>query len=396
MSNDSLATQALHADNGLDGKSDIALPIHLSTTFRYVYNTDQDESLRGPAVCHSTAFPHQPCTNTRARILISSWFGTFCYSRDRVPTRTRLETVLSALIHGPTLTYASGLAAVHAYLVFLKPKRIAIGDGYYGSLQVANLHQQLTGYPGLRPTGRSRSRDVIHLETPIKPTGEALSIRRFADEAHKRGAYLIIDSTLRPPGLQDPFALGADIIMHSGTKYFGGHYDLLCGTLSIQPAREESWFKTLHEQRTILGSVLGSMEVWLGLRSLRTLELRVRRQSENATALVLWLYECLKSEFDYVVKKIVAALRERIPHEFGPVFRTEMKTEEMSRRLSGLMRLFQHATNLGGVESQIEWRRLLDVSAKPTLLRVSIGVEYLEDLKRDLFQGFEVLRHEIG
>lgn len=89
-------------------------------------------------------------------------------------------------------------------------------------------------------------------------------------------------------------------------------------------------------------------------------------------------------------------MRERIPHEFGPVFRTEMKTEEMSRRLSGLMRLFQHATNLGGVESQIEWRRLLDVSAKPTLLRVSIGVEYLEDLKRDLFQGFEVLRHEIG
>ncbi|RAQ41652.1 cysteine/methionine metabolism pyridoxal-5-phosphate enzyme [Aspergillus flavus] len=284
MSNDSLATQILHADNCLDGESDIAPPIHLSTTFRYVYNTDQDESLRGPAVCHSTAFPHQPCTNTRARILISSWFGTFCYSRDRVPTRTRLETVLSALIHGPTLTYASGLAAVHAYLVFLKPKRIAIGDGCYGSLQAANLHQQLTGW-------------------------EALSIRRSADEAHKRGAYLIIDSTLGPPGLQDPFALGADIIMHSGTKYFGGHYDLLCGTLSIQPAREESWFKTLHEQRTILGSVLGSMEVWLGLRSLRTLELRVRRQSENATALVLWLYECLKTEFDYVVKKIVAAVR---------------------------------------------------------------------------------------
>lgn len=145
MSNDSLATQILHADNCLDGESDIAPPIHLSTTFRYVYNTDQDESLRGPAVCHSTAFPHQPCTNTRARILISSWFGTLCYSRDRAPTRTRLETVLSALIHGPTLTYASGLAAVHAYLVFLKPKRIAIGDGYYGSLQAANLHQQLTG-----------------------------------------------------------------------------------------------------------------------------------------------------------------------------------------------------------------------------------------------------------
>ncbi|KAE8316127.1 cystathionine gamma-synthase [Aspergillus transmontanensis] len=382
MSDDSLATQALHADNGLDGESDIAPPIHLSTTFRYLYTGDQDETLSGPAP------------------------GTFCYSRDRTPTRTRLETVLSALIRGPTLTYASGLAAVHAYLVFLKPKRIAIGDGYYGSRQVASLHQQLTGCEilGFDQLDDLQEGDVIHLETPINPTGEALSIRRFADKTHKCGAYLVIDSTFGPPGLQDPFALGADIIMHSGTKYFGGHHDLLCGTLSITPAREEAWFKALHEQRTILGSVLGSMEVWLGLRSLRTLELRVQRQSENATGLVRWLDGCLKSESDNVVKKTVAIvrhaslqegdmdwLRQQMPHGFGPVFAIEMRTEEMSRRLTGLLRLFQHATSLGGVESQIEWRRLVDGSATPTLLRVSIGVEYLEDLKRDLLQGFEAL-----
>ncbi|KAB8263245.1 cystathionine gamma-synthase [Aspergillus pseudonomiae] len=355
MPDDSLATQALHADNGLDGESDIAPPIHLSTTFRYLYNADQEESLPGPAL------------------------GSFCYSRDRTPTRTRLETVLSALIRGPTLTYASGLAAVHAYLVFLKPKRIAIGDGYYGSRQVVTLHQQLTGCEILRldQLDALEEGDVIHLETPINPTGEALSIRRFADEAHKCGAYLVIDSTFGPPGLQDPFALGADIIMHSGTKYFGGHHDLL---------------------------VLGSMEVLLGLRSLRTLELRVQRQSENAMALARWLDECLKSEADNVVKKTVAAvrhaslqerdmdwLREQMPNGFGPVFAIEMKTEEMSRELTGLLRLFQHATSLGGVESQIEWRKLVDASAKPTLLRVSVGVEYLEDLKRDLFHGFEGL-----
>ena len=146
------------------------------------------------------------------------------------------------------------------------------------------------------------------------------------------------------------------------------------------------------------------MEVLLGLRSLRTLELRVQRQSENAMALARWLDECLKSEADNVVKKTVAAvrhaslqerdmdwLREQMPNGFGPVFAIEMKTEEMSRELTGLLRLFQHATSLGGVESQIEWRKLVDASAKPTLLRVSVGVEYLEDLKRDLFHGFEGL-----
>jgi cystathionine beta-lyase len=184
---------------------------------------------------------------------------------------------------------------------------------------------------------------VIHLETPVNPTGEASSIKYFADKAHKRGVYLVVDSTFGPPGLQDPFAQGTDIDMHSSTKYFGGHHDLLCGTLSIPPAKEEPWFKTLHDQRTILGSVLGSMEIWLGLRSLRTLELRVQIRSQNVTALVRWLDECLRSETDNTIKQTVAAvrhaslqeedmhwLREQMPKGFGPVFALEVKTEEMN------------------------------------------------------------------
>lgn len=304
------------------------------------------------------------------------------------------------------MTYASGLAAVNAYLGFLKPKRVAIGSGYYESRQVVELYQQLTGCQviGLDDLDALREGDVVHLETPVNPTGEESSIRYFADEAHKRGAYLVVDSTFGPPGLQDPFALGTDIVMHSGTKYFGGHLDLLCGTLSIPPAKEEVWRKTLHDQRTILGSVLGSMEVWLGLRSLRTLELRVQRQSENATELVRWIDECLQSETDNVVKQTVAAIRhaslqnedmhwlcQQMPNGFGPVFALEMKTEGMSRHLTELLDLFQHATSLGGVESQIEWRRLVDPSAKPNLLRVSIGVEYVDDLKANLLRGFEEL-----
>lgn len=304
------------------------------------------------------------------------------------------------------MTYASGLAAVNAYLVFLRPKRVSIGVGYYGSRQAVELYQQLTACEILDHENLDALQhgDVIHLETPFNPTGEARNIKYFAEEAHKRGAYLVVDSTFGPPGIQDPFDFGADIVMHSGTKYFGGHHDLLCGTLSISHAREEQWLKKLHDQRTTLGSVLGSMEVWLGLRSLRTLELRTRRQSENTTCLVRWIDDCLKSAEDNAVKSTVSAvrhaslqdrdmhwLREQMPNGFGPVFALEMKTEDMSRQLTGLLSLFQHATSLGGVESQIEWRRLVDPSSKPSLLRVSVGVEHVDDLKDDLLRGFESL-----
>ncbi|PWY84789.1 cystathionine gamma-synthase [Aspergillus heteromorphus CBS 117.55] len=373
----SLATLALHADDLLPGEADVAPPIHLSTTFEYPQIADDSSS---------------PQATT----------GDFLYSRYHTPTRTRLETVLSALLHGPTLTYSSGVAAVHAYLVCLKPKRIALGPGYYGSRQVAHLYQELTGCEILTfdQLDSLREGDVIHLETPVNPTGEAQSIKAFAKKAHDRGAYLAVDSTFAPPGLQDPFALGADLVMHSGTKYFGGHHDLLCGTVSVRPEREGDWLRRLMDQRLVLGCVLGSMEGWLGLRSLRTLELRVKRQSENATALVGWLEELRTSETDNVVRGTVHSvshaslqegdmgwLMEQMPNGFGAVFALELKTEEMTRQLPAALLLFQHATSLGGVESQVEWRKLVDASAPPTLLRFSIGVENIEDLKEDLLRG---------
>ncbi|PYH94680.1 cystathionine gamma-synthase [Aspergillus ellipticus CBS 707.79] len=382
MPTKNLATLALHADDAIPCESDVAPPIHLSTTFEY---------------------PQLPEGHPGT--------GDFIYSRYHTPTRTRLETVLSALIRGPTLTYSTGVAAVHAYLVCLKPKRIAIGSGYYGSRQVANLYQDLTGCEILTfdQLESLREGDVIHLETPVNPTGEAQDIAAFAKKAHERGAYLAVDSTFAPPGLQDPFALGADIVMHSGTKYFGGHHDLLCGTVSVRPEREGDWLQRLMDQRIVLGSVLGSMEGWLGLRSLRTLELRVKRQSENATELVGWLEE-LRSETGDSSNHVRDAvhsvrhaslqegdmgwLKEQMPNGFGAVFSLELKTQKMSRRLPAVLNLFQHATSLGGVESQVEWRMLVDASASPTLLRFSIGVENIADLKEDLYRGLGVVAKE--
>jgi cystathionine gamma-synthase len=243
--------------------------------------------------------------------------------------------------------------------------------------------------------------DLVHLETPINPTGEAFSIAKHAERAHARGALLSIDATFGPPGLQDPFAWGADIVMHSGTKYIGGHSDMLCGILAT--AHSDDGYKrarVLREERLFLGSVMGSLEGWLGVRSLRTLELRVQRQSSNAEKLVKWLSESEDQVVKKVVRKVVHAslqtgdfewLRKQMPNGFGPVFSFYTHTTAQARRLPSNLRLFHHATSLGGVESLIEWRRMSDTGVDDTLLRVSVGVENWEDLKEDLLASFKAL-----
>ena len=121
--------------------------------------------------------------------------------------------------------------------VFLNPKRISIGGGYHGCHGVIGLLSKLSSLQKLPldcPTEDLHPGDVIHLETPLNPTGEALSIAYYAEKAHSRGAHLIVDATFGPPGLQDPFLWGADIVLHSGTKYLGGHSDMLCGVLSVK------------------------------------------------------------------------------------------------------------------------------------------------------------------
>ncbi|EON67254.1 hypothetical protein W97_06507 [Coniosporium apollinis CBS 100218] len=254
--------------------------------------------------------------------------------------------------------------------------------------------------------------DLVHVETPVNPTGEAVGLRRFAQLAHKRGAVLSVDATFAPPPLQDPFREGADIVMHSGSKYLGGHSDLLCGVLAVRSERvEEGWWERLWRERLLLGAVMGSLEGWLGVRSLRTLELRVVRQSGNAEKLVGWLDGLLRGngegEEGKLVRQVVARvrhaslqkgemgwLREQMPGGFGPVFAVYMTTSELAKRLPSKLKLFHHATSLGGVESLIEWRRMSDADVDERLLRVSVGVESWEDLREDLLQGFKALAAE--
>lgn len=387
------STTAIHADDDLNPTiPDIAPPIHISSTFRY----SSDPTALIPAKDSST----NPIP-TDAHI----------YSRLTTPTTTRAELLLHPLLHSPAVCYSSGLAGLHALYCFLNPRRIAITGGYHGSHGVVNLHRKLTGATILPldcPAHDIGEGDVVHLETPINPTGEALNIALHAAKAHARGAILVVDSTFGPPGLQDPFVQGADVVMHSGTKYLGGHSDLLWGVLATN---KPGWVEGLRAERTYLGNVMGGLEAWLGVRSLRTLEIRVRRQSDNAVQLVEWLDGELQNDPNGVVSsavgKVVAQvkhaslqtqdmhwLRPQMPGGFGPVFALMLKTEQMARHFPSNLQLFHHATSLGGVESLVEWRAMSDTTVDTRLLRISVGIEHFEDLRDDLANGFRAVAEE--
>lgn len=293
-------------------------------------------------------------------------------------------------------------------IVHLNPKRVSICGGYHGCHGILDIMTRLNGLKKLPldcDISELEAGDVIHVETPLNPTGEARDLAYYAEKARKAGAYLTVDATFAPPPLQDPISYGADIVMHSGTKYFGGHSDMLCGSLTIHPKHD--WHKTMFDDRTYVGGVIGSLEGWLGLRSLRTLELRVTRQSATATALVAWLEAQRndpKSAVGAVVERIQHAslqpeasdenswLRKQMPRGWGPVFAIWAKTEDQARKLPSKLELFHHATSLGGIESLIEWRAMSDSTIDRRVLRVSIGLEGEEDLKADFEQAFKALR----
>ncbi|KAI0391122.1 PLP-dependent transferase [Xylariaceae sp. FL0594] len=397
----SIGAQTVHADDFLNSHPSVAPPMHVSTTFRY---SRDPEDLK-PGANISSVNP----------------YDSHIYSRMSAPNAQRFEAILTSILHGPSLAYTSGLSAFHALLVLVNPRRIAIGDGYHGCHGVIRVFSRLTGLEQVDldcDDSELGPGDLIHVETPLNPSGEARDLARYAAKARRVGAVLSVDATFAPPPLLDPFRFGADVVMHSGTKYFGGHSDMLCGVLAVAPRRAQEWIPRLVEERLFLGAVMGSLEGWLGIRSLRTLELRVAKQSADAERLVRWLAaERARGEGDgqdgrSIVARHVADikhaslqvdpetgeapawLREQMPNGFGPVFSLYMRDEDDARRLPSKLHLFHHATSLGGVESLIEWRSMTDAGCDKRLLRLSIGVEGWEDLRDDLQQGFEALARD--
>ncbi|ETS75927.1 hypothetical protein PFICI_12871 [Pestalotiopsis fici W106-1] len=406
----STSTRAVHADDILNNVDDVAPPIHVTTTFRY------------PRDVHCLRPHHERPTYPVLDV------GEHCYSRQSTPGLSRLEAVLSSILGQPCIAYSSGLAAFHALLNMLNPKRVSIGAGYHGCHGTLELYARASGTEVLPldcAVDQLGPGDLVHLETPVNPTGKAFNIQYYADRAHSRGAYISVDSTLAPPPLRDAFLHGADVVMHSATKYIGGHSDFLCGILAVKSSsggRGSDWLQQLHRDRLYLGSGMAGFDSWLATRSIRTMEMRVLRQSQSAEFIVGALHSALMvgsqpltskilgDEDALTIQKVVKEihhaslevdadsaggwLRKQMPQGYGPVFALTLREVEFARNLPSKLLLFHHATSLGGVESLIEWRTMTDATVAKDLLRVSIGVESPEDLLADLIQGLRAVANK--
>lgn len=288
-----LQTLAIHADQPDHNEVEsypAAPPISMSTTFRHPH-PDSELAKNGISMEER---PENPAIHV--------------YSRYTQETRLRAESVINKMVGGHALLYSSGLSAAASALDFYMPSTIAIRRGYFGvhavihkycagrNVKVIDLDDDYPVSDGAPATGDSDRRHgatLVWVETPLNPTGEARDMEHYARRAHEANGYMVVDATLAPPPLQDPFRHGVDMIMHSGTKYFGGHSDLLMGVLAVQSYKN---FKHLWEERSENGRVPGNLETYLLLRSLRTMPLRVLRQSETATKLVKFLYSLTEGQ----------------------------------------------------------------------------------------------------
>lgn len=374
-----LATLLIHSDDKDNRVTDVAPPINVTTTFRY----DENDLI--------------PWSERESFEFLDK---TPIYSRLAHPNSTRLESVFSEILSGNAVIYSSGLAAFYAAMVHYNPKRVFLDQCYHGCRSIVKILTRNYGVEcySLRDIEAKASKgDVVHLESPVNPYGTSLDIASFVETAHSCGALVMIDSTFAPPPLQDAWDFGPDIVMHSATKYFGGHSDLLSGVLVV---KDDAIARQLREDRIYLGTNIPNLESFLLLRSLRTYEMRVTTQSSNTTKLVKYLDEN-KHRYDKVLKGITHSslqtedfVERQLKGGFCPVFSITLAKKQQCQKLPGLLEYFHHATSLGGIESLVEWRAMTDPNIEQTLIRVSVGCENVEDLIKDMAGALQKLQDE--
>ena len=312
--------------------------------------------------------------------------GAVNYARAGNPTWTAFEEALGALEGGAALVFASGMAAVAAALslapeggVVVAPTHAYNGTGSIlgdladaGRLTVRRVDISDTAAVVAALDGAH----LLWVESPTNPMLEVADLPALVAAAHEHDAIVVCDNTFATPLLQQPLAEGADVVMHSVTKFLSGHSDVLLGaTVTADSPRGHALQERLAHHRLIHGAVAGPMETWLALRGMRTMHLRVERAGSNAAELALRL------EGHPAVERV------RYPG-FGAIVSIEVRGgADAAERVSAAVRLWTHATSLGGVESLIERRRRIGtepLTVPENLLRLSVGVEDVEDLWRDL------------
>ncbi len=329
------------------------------------------------------------------------------YSRSGNPTRTALESCLAALEGGERgLAFASGLAATTAVFAQLRPgdEIVASADLYGGTYRLLERVFKQWGVTARytddsSPAGFTRlmspATKLVWIETPTNPLLQILDIAALAEVAHRGGALLAVDNTFASPYLQQPLALGADLIVHSTTKYLGGHSDVIGGAI----VGRAELLEPIAFFQNAAGGVPGPFDAWLTLRGLKTLAVRMDRHCGNARTLAEWLIRQPQVERVYypgLPDHPGHDIARRQMRDFGGMISLRLKGgTEAARRFMTRTKLFTLAESLGGVESLLCHPASMTHASIPieirtargvddALLRLSVGIEDVADLQEDL------------
>ena len=333
----------------------------------------------------------------------------FEYNRSGNPTRSSLETQLAALEGGASaLSFASGLSAEDALLRgLLGPgDHVLLGNDVYGGTYrlltkvlakwgITTTTVELADADAIRAALRPETR-IVWLETPSNPLLKIVDIAQIAEIAHAAGAALVVDNTFASPALQLPLSLGADLVVHSTTKYLGGHSDVLGGAVVFG---DDRFREDVKFQQFAVGAVSAPLDAWLTTRGIKTLAVRMRQHSENAQAIAEWASD--RAEFSEVFYPGLAAhpgheIAAKQMSGFGGMLSLGLAAgADAARTFAESTELFQLAESLGGVESLIGYPSdMTHASVRGTALavpenvvRLSVGIEDAGDLIADLEQA---------
>ncbi len=380
----SFATKAIHVgeEPDFERSGDVVIPIHLSTTF--------------------------------ARKKLEVPTGGYEYTRSLNPTRKALEEKLASLENAKYgMAFSSGLAAeTTVVLALLKSGDhiVAFDDLYGGSKRLFNKvfsdFEIKTTYVDATEITKveeaiTSSTKMIWIETPSNPLLKVCDVRAIAQVAKERGLILVVDNTFLSPYFQNPLDLGAHVVVHSSTKYIGGHSDVLGGAVLVS---DDELYNKIAFHQNAAGAVLSPFDSYMTMRGIKTLAVRMEQHQRNALAIAQYLARHQK-----VCKVIYPGLESHAHHEvckqqtsgYGGVLSFEVKGEmEDATRFLESLKIFALAESLGGVESLIELPAVMthasidkaireEIGITDTLIRVSVGIENIEDLIADFEQAFE-------
>jgi cystathionine gamma-synthase len=373
-------TDVVHGYRGHDEHTGaVSFPIYQSATFRH------------PALYESTGYD---------------------YCRSQNPTREELENTIAKLEGGKAgFAFASGMAAIASILSIFSPgDHILVSDDLYGGTyrlfedvykkyNIEATYADTTDLNAVSENIRSNTKAVF-IETPSNPMMKVTDIEKTAALAKSNGALTIVDNTFLSPYYQRPLLLGADLVVHSGTKYLGGHNDTLAGLIAI---KDEKLAEELKFLQNSVGGVLAPFDSWLILRGIKTLAVRMDKQQQNAIKIAQWL-----KTREEVEKVYYMGLPEHEGYEvsrrqttgFGSMISFTVKSTDRVKDILRNVKVVTFAESLGGVESLITYPHVQTHAAIPQdirqrlgvtdkLLRLSVGIENAEDIIKDLEQALE-------